>query len=127
MHLQYFKERRDCKEEFYDPHANCMKFLGPRSQHGDGGPRPDYNVKDGTKGRGTKNRSALKANRDTTSSAYQYGHTKKKSIMQCKMEQDLELKRQEEEAVMEYKFTANPIPRSTYELRYTRYIIVLSH
>jgi len=36
--------------------------------------------------------------------------------------QDLELKRQEEEAIINHEFKANPIPKSTYELRYTKYI-----
>ena len=63
------------EEEYYDPHENCCKFLGPRSQHGDGLPAPDF------PGRRRADR-AQSSSRGFTSSA-----GKKKSIMQAKMEQ----------------------------------------
>ena len=95
--------------ELYDPHDNCVRFLGPRSMHGDGLPHPSED------GGGCLHRRHHVHAPNVTKK-------KKKSIMQCKLEADLELKRQEEEQILKHKFVANPIPKTTYELRYTRYL-----
>ena len=59
--------------EYYDPHENCCKFLGPRSQHGDGLPAPEF------RGRASQTNHSSRGFTSKTG--------KKKSIMQAKMEQ----------------------------------------
>ena len=46
-----------------------------------------------------------------------------KTIMQVKLEQDLEIKRQEEEAARSYRFKSSPIPPSVSEPKYERMML----
>ena len=46
-----------------------------------------------------------------------------KTIMQVKLEQDLEIKRQEEEAARSYRFKSSPIPHSVSEPKYERMML----
>ena len=91
-------------------HEGCVHFMGPNDLHGDSRPKP----------RGVKS-----YHRSTVFKPFSFDardKKKKKTISQVKLEQDLLLKKEKEEAALLHKFKANALPRSTMEPRYAKIV-----
>ena len=87
-------------------HNGCVHYMGHGNLHGDSRPEPASGYH-----RATKVKPFSFDRRDKN---------KRKTISQVKMEQDLALKKKEDEAAMKVRFKANSLPRSTLEPRYEK-------
>lgn len=90
-----------------DGHEACAHYLG-RGPHGDGLPRPA---------------ALFKRGNHTVPRPFSFERREKarpKSISEVRMEQDLAIEAEVEQAKLSKPFRANPLPRSTVEPRYQR-------